>query len=238
MHISFTSTTTIPPPLPSILSLKHKAGWFPTSAHPSLTWQHWGAQRLQAASAPPPRGWWRAACLLPPSGHELFLGQQSVPRSSNLSPCTLSRRRLLQSRPQAHTEYQHFLCPFLQNFPPPTPSSSSLVENIAGNPGRGWRARLSYKGIFREKSWHMQCLDDRETQMGEDTIFVRFGQRVLQVGNKKTVMMFYSDYQNEKKREKNRCVPSSTPPPITHCSSCPPTSNIKLMWKIIKINPS
>lgn len=119
MHISFTSTTTIPPPLPSILSLKHKAGWFPTSAHPSLTWQHWGAQRLQAASAPPPRGWWRAACLLPPSGHELFLGQQSVPRSSNLSPCTLSRRRLLQSRPQAHTEYQHFLCPFLQNFPPP-----------------------------------------------------------------------------------------------------------------------
>lgn len=75
----------------------------------------------------------------------------------------------------------------------------------------------------------MQCLDDRETQMGEDTIFVRFGQRVLQVGNKKTVMMFYSDYQNEKKKKKNRCVPSSTPPPITHCSSCPPTSNIKLM---------
>lgn len=73
----------------------------------------------------------------------------------------------------------------------------------------------------------MQCLDDRETQMGEDTIFVRFGQRVLQVGNKRTVMMFYSDYQNEKK--KNRCVPSSTPPPITHRSSCPPTSNIKLM---------
>lgn len=47
----------------------------------------------------------------------------------------------------------------------------------------------------------MQCLDDRETQMGEDTIFVRFGQRVLQVGNKRTVMMFYSDYQNEKKRK-------------------------------------
>lgn len=34
MHISFT-TTTIPPPLPSILSLKHKAGWLPTSAHPT-----------------------------------------------------------------------------------------------------------------------------------------------------------------------------------------------------------
>lgn len=45
----------------------------------------------------------------------------------------------------------------------------------------------------------MQCLDDRETQMGGNTIFVRFGQRVLQVGNKRTVMMFYSDYQNEKK---------------------------------------
>lgn len=48
----------------------------------------------------------------------------------------------------------------------------------------------------------MQCLDDRETQMGGNTIFVRFGQRVLQVGNKRTVMMFYSDYQNEKKKER------------------------------------
>lgn len=53
----------------------------------------------------------------------------------------------------------------------------------------------------------MQCLDDRETQMGEDTIFVRFGQRVLQVGNKKTVMMFYSDYQNEKKKRKEPLRP-------------------------------
>lgn len=56
----------------------------------------------------------------------------------------------------------------------------------------------------------MQCLDDRETQMGEDTIFVRFGQRVLQVGNKKTVMMFYSDYQNEKKKKK-RTAASQVP---------------------------
>lgn len=43
--------------------------------------------------------------------------------------------------------------------------------------------------------------------MGEDTIFVRFGQRVLQVGNKRTVMMFYSDYQNEKKRTAASQVP-------------------------------
>lgn len=42
----------------------------------------------------------------------------------------------------------------------------------------------------------MQCLDDRETQMEEDTIFVRYGQTVLQVGNNRTVM-FYSDYQHK-----------------------------------------
>lgn len=41
----------------------------------------------------------------------------------------------------------------------------------------------------------MQCLDDRETQMGEDTIFVRYGQIVLQVGNNRAVM-FYSDYKS------------------------------------------
>lgn len=52
----------------------------------------------------------------------------------------------------------------------------------------------------------MQCLDDRETQMEEDTIFVRFGQIVLQVGINRTVIMFYSDYQKKKKIE-HRCVP-------------------------------
>ena len=43
----------------------------------------------------------------------------------------------------------------------------------------------------------MQCLDDRETQVEEDTIFVRFAQTVLQVGNNRTVIMFYSDYQHQ-----------------------------------------
>ena len=43
----------------------------------------------------------------------------------------------------------------------------------------------------------MQCLDDRETQVEEDTIFVRFAQIVLQVGNNRTVIMFYSDYQHQ-----------------------------------------
>lgn len=42
----------------------------------------------------------------------------------------------------------------------------------------------------------MQCLDDKETQMEEDTIFVRFCQTGLQVGNNRTVIMFYSDYQH------------------------------------------
>lgn len=43
----------------------------------------------------------------------------------------------------------------------------------------------------------MQCLDDRETQMEEDTIFVRRGQTGLQVGNNRTVIMFYFDYQQQ-----------------------------------------
>lgn len=43
----------------------------------------------------------------------------------------------------------------------------------------------------------MQCLDDRETQMEEDTIFVRRGQSGLQVGNNRTVIMFYFDYQHQ-----------------------------------------
>ena len=43
----------------------------------------------------------------------------------------------------------------------------------------------------------MQCLDDRETQVEEDTIFVKFAQTLLQVGNNRTVIMFYSDYQQQ-----------------------------------------
>ena len=74
----------------------------------------------------------------------------------------------------------------------------------------------------------MRCLDDRETQMEEETIFVTFGQRVLQVGINRTVIMFYSDYQKE-----DRCVPASTPPPITHYNPCPPTSKAKIMKKNI-----
>lgn len=45
----------------------------------------------------------------------------------------------------------------------------------------------------------MQCLDDRETQMEEDTIFVRFGQRALQIGNNRTVIMFLIPTINTKK---------------------------------------
>lgn len=39
----------------------------------------------------------------------------------------------------------------------------------------------------------MQCLDDRETQMEEDTIFVKSGQILLQVSKNRVVIMFYSD---------------------------------------------
>lgn len=43
----------------------------------------------------------------------------------------------------------------------------------------------------------MQCLDDRETQMEEDTIFVRRGQTGLQVGNNRAVIMFYAEDQRQ-----------------------------------------
>lgn len=61
----------------------------------------------------------------------------------------------------------------------------------------------------------MQCLDDRETQMEEDTIFVRRGRTGLQVGNNRTVIMFNFEHQS----------PAASPPPITHTNSCPATSN-------------
>lgn len=67
----------------------------------------------------------------------------------------------------------------------------------------------------------MQCLDDRETQMEEDTIFVRVGQTVLQVGNNRTVIMFYSDYQHKSP------VASQLPLLLLLRITCPPTSNTK-----------
>lgn len=69
----------------------------------------------------------------------------------------------------------------------------------------------------------MQCLDDKETQMEEDTIFVRFGQTGLQVGNNRTVIMFYSNYQHTRGPLRPNFHSSS----FYYAQPCPPTTNTK-----------
>lgn len=57
----------------------------------------------------------------------------------------------------------------------------------------------------------MHRLDDRETQMEEDTIFVRRGHTGLQVGSNRTVIMFNLQQHS----------PAASPPPVTHGDPCP-----------------
>lgn len=95
------------------------------------------------------------------------------------------------------TVFVHF-CGFVLFLPPLSLTLYRLLLRILrGIPARVTNHRVPHKGIFTEQSWHMQCLDDRETQMEEDTIFVRSAQTGLQVGNNRTVIMFYSDYQHK-----------------------------------------
>lgn len=87
--------------------------------------------------------------------------------------------------------------------------SSLSLRILRGIPARVTSHGVSHKGIFTGKRWHAQCLDDRETRMGGDTIFVTCAQSGPQVGTNATVIMFYSDYQQQRSRR----VPTSTPPP-------------------------
>lgn len=93
---------------------------------------------------------------------------------------------------------------------------------------RGIPARVTsflHKGILTEYSWHMQCLDDRDTQMEEETISVTFGEIKLQVGFNRTVIMFLFGLSGKKESDPPLRFPASTPPPpVTHYNSCPPTN--------------
>lgn len=180
----------------------------------SLTWQHWGAQRLQVASVPPPPGLWREASPPPPSGHELFSELQSVLHSSNLSPCTLSHKHLLRSLPQVHIEYLQSLCPFLRICFPLSPSLVSCW--IAGNPGEGDEPEsFSQRHSHRKKSAHAMPRWQGDTGGGRH--------HLCQMKSNWAPGRQQEDCHHvlfRQSTQEPRCVLTSTPPPpITHSNS-------------------
>lgn len=172
---------------------------------------------------------------LPDGGqwHALFLGLDPNSLQSHEASSILQIPRLVHFPISTFSDLGHGLilrrrtvlvhfCGLLVHSPSLRSVSSLSLRILRGIPARVTSHGVSHKGIFTDKSWHAQCLDDRETQMGGDTIFVTCAQSGPQVGTNATVIMFYSDYQQQ------RAAGSRLPlllPLITHGSSCPPTAH-------------